>query len=105
MFYPSQSWTVAGSNPHRRLSTGGAGEFWVLAIRRSLALRDRNNLLLIFGIWIADNGGIFQNLGQNLGLSNTVIEVYNQNASTNHVYARDRQDFGKAIGQKLMVGI
>ena len=43
--------------------------------------------LLIFGIWIADNGGIFQNLGQNLGLSNTVIEVYNQNAATNHVYA------------------
>ena len=32
LFYPSQSWTVAGSNPHRRLSTGGAGEFWVLAI-------------------------------------------------------------------------
>ena len=64
--------------------------------------------LLIFGIWIADNGGIFQNLGQNLGLSNTVIEVYNQNASTNHVYARItgvwESDRSKADGRYLILG-
>ena len=99
LFYPSQSWTVAGSNPHRRLSTGGAGEFWVLAIAI---------FLLIFGIWIADNGGIFQNLGQNLGLSNTVIEVYNQNASTNHIYARItgvwESDRASADGKYLILG-
>ena len=43
--------------------------------------------LLIFGIWIADNGGIFQNLGQNLSLESAVVKTYNQNAATNHVYA------------------
>ena len=64
--------------------------------------------LLIFGIWIADNGGIFQNLGQNLGWSNTVIEVYNQNASTNHIYARIagvwESDRSSADGKYLILG-
>ena len=78
LFYPNQAWTVAGSNPHRRLSTGGAGEFWVLASAI---------FLLIFGIWIADNGGIFQNLGQNLSLNSAGIKVYNENAANSHVYA------------------
>ncbi len=99
MFYPSQSWTVAGSNTHRRLSTGGAGEFWVLAIAI---------FLLIFGIWIADNGGIFQNLGQNLSLDSAVVKVYNKNASTNHVYAEIEgfweSDRSKADGRYLILG-
>ncbi len=43
LFYPNQAWTVAGSNPRRRLSTGGAGEYWVLAIAVTI---------LIFSIWI-----------------------------------------------------
>ena len=42
LFYPNQAWTVAGSNPRRRLSTGGAGEFWVLAITQCQASPDRN---------------------------------------------------------------
>ncbi len=78
LFYPNQAWTVAGSNPRRRLSTGGAGEFWVLAIAVTI---------LIFSIWINNNGGIFQNLGQNLSLSDAVVKVYNENAETHHVYA------------------
>ena len=86
LFYPNQAWTVAGSNPRRRLSTGGAGEFWVLAIAI---------FLLIFGIWIADNGGIFQNLGQNLSLESAVVKTYNENAETNHVYA-DIEGFGES---------
>ena len=32
LFYPAQFWAVAGSNPRRRLKTGGADEYWVLAI-------------------------------------------------------------------------
>ncbi|MGK7893118.1 MAG: hypothetical protein AB4372_05665 [Xenococcus sp. (in: cyanobacteria)] len=32
LFYPIQFWAVAGSNPRRRLQTGGAGEYWLLAI-------------------------------------------------------------------------
>ncbi len=78
LFYPNQAWTVAGSNPRRRLSTGGAGEFWVLAIAI---------FLLVSSLYINNNGGIFQNLGQNLSLSDAVVKVYNENAETHHVYA------------------
>ncbi len=78
LFYPAQYWAVAGSNPRRRLKTGGAGEYWVLAIAI---------FLLVFSIWINNNGGIFQNLGQNLSLSDAVVKVYNENAETHHVYA------------------
>ncbi len=99
LFYPNQAWTVAGSNPHRRLSTGGAGEFWVLAIAVTL---------LIFSIWINNNGGIFQNLGQNLSLSDAVVKVYNENAETNHVYAEIQgfweSDRSKADGRYLILG-
>ena len=78
LFYPNQAWAVAGSNPKRRLNTGGAGEFWVLGIAVTL---------LILGLWINNNGGIFQNLGQNLSLESAVVKTYNENAATNHVYA------------------
>ena len=83
LFYPIQFWAVAGSNPRRRLKTGGNAEYLVLAVATTI---------LIFSLWINNNGGIFQNLGQNLSLSSTVIETYNQNAETNHVYA-DIQGF------------
>ena len=99
LFYPSQSWTVAGSNPHRRLSTGGAGEFWVLAIATTL---------LILGLWINNNGGIFENLGQNLSLESAVVKTYNQNAATNHIYAEIQgfweSDRASADGKYLILG-
>ena len=99
MFYPNQAWTVAGSNPRRRLSTGGAGEFWVLAIAFTI---------LIFSIWINNNGGIFQNLGQNLSLSDAVVKVYNENAETHHVYAEIQgfweSDRSNADGRYLILG-
>ena len=64
--------------------------------------------LLIFGIWIADNGGIFRNLGQNLGLSSAVVKTYNENANTNHVYARItgvwESDRSNADGRYLILG-
>ena len=83
LFYPIQFWAVAGSNPRRRLKTGGSAEYLVLAIAVTL---------LIFSLWINNNGGIFQNLGQNLSLNDAVVKVYNENAETNHVYA-DIQGF------------
>ena len=64
--------------------------------------------LLIFGIWIADNGGIFRNLGQNLSLSSAVVKTYNENASTNHIYAEIEgfweSDRSKADGKYLILG-
>ena len=99
LFYPNQAWAVAGSNPKRRLNTGGAGEFWVLAIAITI---------LIFSIWINNNGGIFQNLGQNLSLSDAVVKVYNENAETHHVYAEIQgfweSDRSSANGRYLILG-
>ena len=78
LLYPMPLYAAFGLNPRRRIKTGGAAEFWILAIAVAL---------LIFGIWINDNGGIFQNLGQNLSLSDAVVQVYNENAENHHVYA------------------
>ncbi|ELS03449.1 putative membrane-bound metal-dependent hydrolase [Xenococcus sp. PCC 7305] len=99
LFYPVQFWAVAGSNPRRRLKTGGNAEYMVLAIATTI---------LVFSLWINNNGGIFQNLGQNLSLSSTVIETYNENAETNHVYADIEgfweSDRSSADGRYLILG-
>ena len=79
LFYPEPVWAISVSNPRRRLKTGGAGELWVLAIATAL---------LVLGIYLANGGGITQKVSQNLGLRDGVVKVYNENASTNKVYAR-----------------
>ncbi len=78
LFYPIQFQAVFGLNPRRRLKTGGYAEYLVLAIATAV---------LIFGLWINNNGGIFQNFGQSISLSSAVVKTYNENAETNHVYA------------------
>ncbi len=67
------------SNPRRRLKTGRTGELWVLGIAIAL---------LILGITIADSGGITAKVSQNLGLRDGIVRTYNENASTNKIYAR-----------------
>ena len=98
LFYPCQFWAVAGSNPRRRLKTGGAGEYWVLAIAI---------FILVSSLYINNNGGIFQNLGQNLSLSSAVIKTYNENAENNHVYAEIKgfweSDRSSANGKYLIL--
>ena len=78
LFYPEPVWAISVSNPRRRLKTGGAGELWVLGIAIAL---------LCFGIYLANGGGITQKVSQNLGLRDGIVRVYNENASTNQVYA------------------
>ena len=78
LFYSEPVWAVSVSNPRRRLKTGGAGELWVLGIAIAL---------LCLGIYLANGGGITQKVSQNLGLRDGIVRVYNENASTNKVYA------------------
>ncbi len=78
LFYPEPVWAVSVSNPRRRLKTGGAGELWVLG--SAIAL-------LCLGIYLANGGGITQKVSQNLGLRDGIVQVYNENAATNNVYA------------------
>ena len=77
-------------------------------MRREADLFEIAVTLLIFGIWIADNGGIFHNLGQNLSLESAVVKVYNENAATNHVYAEIEgfweSDRSSADGRYLILG-
>jgi inner membrane protein len=78
LFYPYPAWAVSVSNPRRRLKTGGAGELWVLGMAIAL---------LILGITIANGGGVSQKVSQSLGLKDGIVELYNQKASTNKIYA------------------
>jgi inner membrane protein len=99
LFYPYPAWAVSVSNPRRRLKTGGAGELWVLGIAIAL---------LILGITIANGGGISQKVSQSLGLKDGIVELYNQKASTNKVYANVTgvwaSDRTSADGKYLILG-
>ncbi|MGV2831609.1 metal-dependent hydrolase [Myxosarcina sp. GI1(2024)] len=99
LFYPEPAWAISVSNPRRRLKTGGAGELWVLGIAIAL---------LCLGITIANGGGITQKVSQNLGLRDGIIKVYNENASTNKVYANIQgfwaSDRTSADGKYLILG-
>ena len=99
LFYPNPAWAISVSNPRRRLKTGGAAELWVLGI--SIAL-------LCFGIYLANGGGITQKVSQNLGLRDGIVRIYNENASTNKVYARITgywtSDRTSADGKYLIIG-
>ncbi len=99
LFYPNPAWAISVSNPRRRLKTGGAGELWVLAIAIAL---------LTLGIYLANSGGITQKVSQNLGLRDGIVRVYNENASTNKVYASITgywaSDRTPADGKYLIIG-
>ncbi len=99
LFYPEPVWAISVSNPRRRLKTGGAGELWVLGIAIAL---------LCLGIYLANGGGITQKVSQNLGLRDGIVRVYNQNASTNKIYASITgywtSDRTPADGKYLIIG-
>ncbi|MGV2826691.1 metal-dependent hydrolase [Myxosarcina sp. GI1(2024)] len=87
LFYLEPAWAISVSNPRRKLKTGGADELWVLGIAI---------VLLCLGIYLANSGGITQKVPQNLGLSDGIVRVYNENASINKVYAQIKVS-GQAI--------
>ena len=99
LFYAIPAWAISVSNPRRRLKTGGAGELWVLGIAYAL---------LCFGIYLANGGGITQKVSQNLGLRDGIVRVYNENASTNKVYAEIKGYWASvrttADGKYLIIG-
>lgn len=107
LFWPEKAWCISVSNPHRRLTTGGPGEYWVLTVAIAL---------LIFSINIANTGGIQGQVTRGFGLRDGAIATYNQNAATKEVwadvmgvYASDRQTAnGKyfvidAVGNEFVV--
>ncbi len=77
LFFPAPAWCVCGSNPNRRLTTGGTGEYWVLVAAMAL---------LVIGLNITSTGGLELKVTQILGLKEGTQRVYNTNAGSNHVY-------------------
>ncbi len=64
--------------------------------------------LLTLGIHLANGGGITQKVSQNLGLRDGIVRIYNENASTNNVYAEIKgfwaSDRTSADGKYLIIG-
>lgn len=79
LFYLYPAWAVSVANPRRRITTGSATELWILGV--ALAL-------LLVGIHAATGGGVTQNVIQALGMKEAAVDIYNQKASTNHIYAQ-----------------
>ena len=61
------------------------------------------------GIYLANGGGITQKVSQNLGLRDGIVQVYNENAATNKVYASITgywaSDRTNADGKYLILGL
>jgi inner membrane protein len=77
-FYPVPAWCWSVSNPKRRITTGGPGEYWVLVVA---------TLLLILGLHLGSSGGLTVQVTNALGMVDGVIEVYNKQSPTHHVWA------------------
>lgn len=78
LFWPHPAWCISVSNPHKRLQTGGPGEYWVLAVAVAL---------LAFTLNLSGSGGPTAFVGNSLGLRSNALEIYQQNSAANHVYA------------------
>ncbi len=78
LFLPHPAWCISVSNPHKRLQTGGTGEYWVLAIAGAL---------LAFALNLSGSGGPTAFVGNSLGLRSNALEIYQQNSAANHIYA------------------
>ncbi|MEO1341926.1 MAG: metal-dependent hydrolase, partial [Cyanobacteria bacterium J06635_13] len=63
--------------------------------------------LLTLGIYLANGGGVTPKVSQNLGLRDGVVRVYNENSSTNNVYAEIKgywtSDRNSADGKYLII--
>jgi len=100
LFFPEPAWCVCGSNPRRRLRTGGHGEYWVMAF---------SVLCLVVSLHISGTGGIVQKATTSLGLKDpTIMQTYNQNAANHRIWADvegyKSSDRSPVSGRFLVVG-
>ena len=99
LFWPDPAWAISVSNPRRRLTTGGPGEYWVLSAAVAL---------LLVGIWLAGSGGVTGKVNEGLGLRDGAIATYNQNAASAEVWADIKgvwaDDRARADGRYLILG-
>ncbi|MGC9527838.1 MAG: metal-dependent hydrolase [Limnospira sp.] len=78
LFWPMPVWCVFGSNPRRRLTTGGTGEYWVLAGAIALCVVN----------WqIATGGGMRPIVSQAIGMTQETIAYINTIAPQRETFA------------------
>jgi inner membrane protein len=99
LFYPVPAWCISVSNPRRRLTTGGVGEYWVLAMAIAF---------LCGGMYLAGGGGFTQGLSQAIGTRDAAIEVYNRSAANHQMYVEIKgnwaSDRSRADGRYFVLG-
>ncbi len=78
LFWPQPVWCVFGSNPNRRLTTGGTGEYWVLVGAVALIAVNVN---------LTNAGGVVMVASNTLGLRGEAVNTYNENAASREVWA------------------
>ena len=78
LFWPQPVWCVCGLNPRRRLTTGGPGEYWVLAVAV---------LLLLLNVKLTSAGGIIKQTSEAFNLRPNMVALYNQHAAKAQVWA------------------
>lgn len=79
LLYPSPVWCITGSNPNARLSTGSTGEFWLIGL---------TTIALMIALNIQLDGGLMKSVDKLLGMQDGVINIYNTQGKTNHVFVK-----------------
>lgn len=77
LFWPMPVWCVFGSNPRRRLTTGGTGEYWVLA--GAVAL-------VVLNWQVTTGGGMRPVVSQFVGMTGEIITYVNETASERQTF-------------------
>ncbi|MDT9184602.1 metal-dependent hydrolase [Limnospira sp. PMC 289.06] len=98
LFWPMPVWCVFGSNPRRRLTTGGTGEYWVLAGAVALCVLN----------WqVATGGGLRPVVSQFIGMTGETISHVNSVASERQVFVslsgRMKESKEVVNGQEFLV--
>lgn len=79
LLYPSPMWIITGSNPNARLSTGSKGEFWLIGLV---------TIALLISLNIATKGGFKISVDRILGLQDGIVNIYNLQGKTNHIFVK-----------------
>lgn len=77
LLYPSPMWIITGSNPNARLSTGSKGEFWLIGLV---------TIGLLISLNVATKGGFKVSVDRILGLQDGIVNIYNMQGKTNHIF-------------------
>lgn len=96
LLWPLPVWCVFGSNPNRRLTTGGVGEYWVLSIA----------MLVVMGIWkVSDLGGTRPVVSQFIGMNQETISYIGELVSEREIEVTFTGRNKRTLERRSVVGM